>query len=543
MWHDSYPSAVPADNRSTVDTRPAATVPVSLRQVAQHVGALRPGDLDADWLRVELNGVAQSSRQVRPGDLYVARAGGSTHGAQYLTDAEEAGAAAWLTDPDGARMAAASSLPVLVVDDPRRVLGSTAALIYGHPADDLVLIGVTGTQGKTTTTQLIEAGLAGAGRRTAVIGTMGTRIAGQAVSSSLTTPEAPDLHALFAVMREHGVEVCAMEVSSHALVTGRVDGVVFDLAVFTNFGRDHLDFHPTVADYFAAKAALFTPSRARRGLLNRDDPEVARLLAEAEIEMATFAVADPAVSDVSGGGDPSERPESVADWCGTDVVAGPGGSSFVLHGPKVHVEASVAMAGAFNVVNTVCALAAVGEIGGDVEAAAVHIASSTGVPGRMERIDRGQPFTVVVDYAHKPDALTAALQALRPVTAGRLTVVMGAGGDRDRGKRPLMGEVAARLADIVVVTDDNPRSEDPAVIRAEVTSGAIAAGTSADLHDIGDRAAAITHTLRQAGPGDTVFIAGKGHETGQDIAGVVHPFDDRNVAASVLDALTTGGAP
>ncbi len=502
--------------------RPSSVTPVSLRDVAAHLGAgdqLRPGQ------EVEVTGVAQSSRHVQPGDLYVARAGGLTHGARYLGDAEAAGASAWLTDNAGAAMAAGSVLPMLVVDEPRRWLGSTAALIYGYPAETLTVIGVTGTQGKTTTTHLIEAGLAGAGRRTAVIGTMGTRIAGRVVPSSLTTPEAPDLHALFAVMREQGIEVCAMEVSSHALVSGRVDGVVFDLAAFTNFGRDHLDFHGSVEEYFAAKASLFTPSRAARGLLNSDDPEVARLRQGAEIALTTYA---------TGGGD--------ADWRGTQVTTTHQGSSFVLTGPEgTRVDAAICLPGEFNVSNAVCALACIGEIGGDVAAAAGAISAIAGVPGRMEPVDRGQDFAVIVDYAHKPDALSATLLALRKVTAGRLLLVVGAGGDRDQGKRPLMGEAAARTADVVVVTDDNPRSEEPSAVRAQLMAGAVEAATAAELHEIGDREAAISFALGEAGPGDTVLIAGKGHETGQDIGGTLHPFDDRTVAAAVLERLAQGG--
>ncbi len=474
---------------------------------------------------VAVTGVAQSSSQVRPGDLYVARSGGLTHGARYLADAEAAGASAWLTDAAGASMAAGSGLPMLVVDDPRRWLGSTAALVYGHPAEAMTVIGVTGTQGKTTTTQLIEAGLAGAGRRTAVIGTMGTRIAGQPVPSSLTTPEAPDLQALFAVMREHDIDVCAMEVSSHALVSGRVDGVVFDLAAFTNFGRDHLDFHGSVEEYFAAKASLFTPSRAARGLVNSDDREVARLLDGAELPLTTFA---------TGGAD--------ADWRGTEITTTHQGSSFVLTGPEgTRVDAAIALAGEFNVSNAVCALACIGEIGGDVAAAARAIAAMAGVPGRMEPVECGQAFAVIVDYAHKPDALSATLLALRKVTSGRLLLVIGAGGDRDQGKRPLMGEVAARTADVVVVTDDNPRSEEPSAVRAQLMAGAVAVATAAELHEIGDREAAISFALGQAQPGDTVLIAGKGHETGQDVGGTMHPFDDRTVAAAVLERLDRGG--
>ncbi len=431
---------------------------------------------------------------------------------------------ACLTDAEGADLAADSGLPTLVVPAPRSVLGSVASLVYGHPSRDVTLIGVTGTQGKTTVTQLINAGLAGPGRRTAVIGTMGTWIDGRPVKSALTTPEAPDLHALFAVMRELDVDVCAMEVSSHAIVMGRVDGVVFDLAVFTNFGRDHLDFHASVDDYFAAKAQLFTPERAKRALLNADDMYVAQLVTSAQIPSHTFSVAS-----------------RDADWRCSDVAATQNGSTFTVDGPdELHLSTSVGLAGSFNVMNALTALASIGEVGADVAAAAARIAAVPAVPGRMERVDAGQDFTVIVDYAHKPDAVTATLEALRPVTPGRLVIVIGAGGDRDQGKRQLMGEIAARMSNVVIVTDDNPRSEDPAAIRAEVVTGAKAASGEATIIEIGDREQAIARALVEATEGDTILIAGKGHETGQEVAGELLPFDDREVARAVLASLQSG---
>ncbi len=503
--------------KESVPQRPSTHRPVALADIADHVQAdSSPGDVS-----VQITGVAQASGRVHPGDLYVARPGGRTHGAHYLADAEAAGAVAWMTDPEGARIGASSRLPLLVVDNPGRVLGSTAALVYGHPAERLSVIGVTGTQGKTTATRLIEMGLAAAGVEAAVIGTMGTSIGGRPVASDLTTPEAPDLHAMFAVMVEEGVEVCAMEVSSHALAIGRVDGVVFDLAVFTNFGRDHLDFHLTVDDYFAAKADLFTPARARRGLLNADDPAVIQLLDAAEIPVRTFS---------TSGAD--------ADWTAHDITVTANGSQMVVSGPDVEVRGSVNLPGSFNVANALVALAAIGEVGRDVRTAARGIAALEGVAGRMERIDRGQDFQVIVDYAHKPDAMTAALEAMRPVTQGRLIIVIGAGGNRDVGKRPLMGQVAAALADVVVVTDDNPRAEDPAEIRRQIIAGTVDVPYAARVMEIGDRATAITTALRGARADDTVIIAGKGHETGQEIGGSIYPFDDRIVVAATLESLT-----
>jgi UDP-N-acetylmuramoyl-L-alanyl-D-glutamate--2,6-diaminopimelate ligase len=298
---------------------------------------------------------------------------------------------------------------------------------------------------------------------------------------------------------------------------GRVDGVVFDVACFTNLGRDHLDFHADVEEYFQAKASLFTPARARRGLVNIDDEYGRRLAEEAAVPVRTYST----TSDT-------------ADWWVDDVVVEPTGSSFVVHTPAGDaVPARVPLTGGYNVSNALCAIAALGEAGYDPRLVARGLAASAGVPGRLERVDAGQDFLAVVDYAHKPDAVEAALGALRPQVApgGRLVIVLGAGGDRDPGKRPIMGETAARLADVLVVTDDNPRSEDPASIRAALLAGAeqVPPGERAEIVEEGDRRLAIRHAVTSATAGDVVVVAGKGHETGQEVHGVVHPFDDREV--------------
>ena len=487
-------------------TRPRRPVRTGLDEVAEWLGVPAPDGADD----VVVAGLSLSSQRVAPGDLYAALPGARAHGAAYADDAVAAGAVAVLTDADGA--ARVTQAPALVVERPRAVLGDLAARVYGNPAEHLTLLAVTGTQGKTTTTRLAESGLRGSGTTSAVIGTVGTRIAGTNVKTALTTPEAPDLHALFAVMREHDVTACAMEVSSHALVMGRVDGVVFDVAAFTNLGRDHLDFHKDVEDYFAAKASLFTPERARRGLVNLDDAYGRRLLDEASIPLRTFSAL---------GND--------ADWRAVDVALAPDGATFEVEGPDgLRFPAGVPLAGDFNVANALCAIAATGEAGLDPAAVAAGIADGAGVPGRLERVDVGQGWLAIVDYAHKPDAVTAALEALRPLTPGRLIVVIGAGGDRDPGKRPLMGEIAARLSDLLVVTDDNPRTEDPGAIRAAVLAG-VPDDARADVVEVGDRREAIAYAVGQARPGDTVLVAGKGHEDGQEVDGVVHAFDDRQV--------------
>lgn len=501
-------------------TRPEHPPRIALEEAVGALGdsaVLVTAERDQPPGPVVLSGVTLSSRLVRPGDLYVASPGSATHGARFAADAVAAGAVAVLTDSEGLRMCreAAVSVPVLVVPRPRAVLGVLAPLVYGDPAGDLRMLGVTGTQGKTTTTRLAEGALEAAGHRAGVIGTVGTRIAGEDVVSALTTPEAPALHALFAVMRERHVECCAMEVSSHALVMGRVDGVVFDVAAFTNLGRDHLDFHVDVEDYFAAKASLFTPGRARLALLNVDDPYGRRLAEQVELPVRTFSAAGAA-----------------ADWQALEVHPTATGSRFTVRGPAGDHPAEVQLPGEFNVSNALCAVAGLVELGYAAEEAAGALARVAGVPGRLERVDAGQDFLAVVDYAHKPDALEAMLVGLRSRTSGRIVLVVGAGGDRDRGKRPLMGQVAARHADVVVVTDDNPRTEEPAAIRAELLAGT--RGGRAEVLEVAGRAEAIRVAVRTAGAGDTVVVAGKGHETGQEVHGEVHPFDDRAVLRAAL---------
>jgi UDP-N-acetylmuramoyl-L-alanyl-D-glutamate--2,6-diaminopimelate ligase len=511
----------PADPGSA--TRPRVAPSTSAAELADWLSAALPSGSDVvrhGDLAVAVSGLSLSTARLQPGDLYAALPGARAHGADFAEQALAAGAVGVLTDAAGADRLPEGT-PAIVVPDPRRVLGRLAAHLHGEPATGLRVVGVTGTQGKTTTTRVLEQGLTAAGVTSAVIGTVGTRIAGEDVKTQLTTPEAPDLHGLFAVMRERGVDTCAMEVSSHALVMGRVDGVVFDVAVFLNLGRDHLDFHTDLDDYFAAKAGLFTPERAAVGLTNVDDDFGRRLLDVATIPMSTYS---------SRGAD--------ADWRAVDVDLGPDGATFTVRGPGVEVPAAVRLPGEFNVSNALAAIASAALAGLDPRRVADGIAQVGGVPGRLEPVSAGQDFTVVVDYAHKPDALEAVLATLRPLTDGQVVVVVGAGGDRDTSKRPVMGEIAGRLADVVIVTDDNPRTEDAASIRAAVLAGAD--GATAEVLEIGDRRLAVREAVRRARPGDVVLIAGKGHETGQEVDGVVHPFDDRAVAAEEISGL--GGA-
>jgi UDP-N-acetylmuramoyl-L-alanyl-D-glutamate--2,6-diaminopimelate ligase len=492
------------------DTDPQALADLLDRLTAGGLSAQGSGDL-----ATRVTGVTLDSRRVTTGDLYAAVPGSRAHGATFWAEARSAGAVAVLTDPAGAGIVG-EGIPVLVVPHVRAVLGRVSALVYGEPAEQLRMIGVTGTQGKTTTTRLLETGLSGAGVPAAVIGTVGTRILGEDVTSALTTPEAPDLHRLLRRMADAGVRACAMEVSSHALVLGRVGGVVFDVAVFLNLGRDHLDFHRDMEDYFRAKATLFTREHARVGLVNIHDEWGRQLVEESEIPVHTM----------SANG-------QEADWVARDIDRSAAGSTFRIHGPDgQQIQGACPIPGGFNVANTLAAVAAAATVGFDPEAVSRAIAAGPGVPGRLERIDEGQDFEVVVDYAHKPDALQAALSTLRPLTRGRLIVVLGAGGDRDPGKRPFMGEIAARDAEVVVVTDDNPRSEEPAAIRRAILDGAT--GGRAEVVEIGDRRSAIAEAVRRASSGDVVLIAGRGHETGQEVGGVTHPFDDRVVAREEL---------
>lgn len=432
-------------------------------------------------------GVTHDSRDVRVGDLYCALTGASVHGADFLDAVVHAGAAALLTDERGRERCVATGLPTLVVPDVRDVMGTVAAHIYGEPARAMVMLGITGTNGKTTTAYMLDAALRAAGRRTGLIGTIETRIDNQRLLSVRTTPESTQLHALLAVMRDRGVEAVVMEVSSHALVMGRVDGVIFDVAGFLNLSQDHLDFHGDMEAYFAAKADLFTARRTRRAVVCTDDEWGQRLANNTEIPVT--------------------------------VLAGVGR------------RLPMGMHGDFNRQNAALAWAMAEAVGVDAETLARAFNDVLVVPGRMEQVVAAPGMAAYVDYAHTPEAIGRVLNAMAAqVQRGRVIVVMGAGGDRDSSKRPLMGAAAALQADVVIVTDDNPRSEDPAQIRAAVMAGAVAAGGRAHLEECGDRRTAIdagVDALTQSG--GVLLVLGKGHEQGQEVAGVVDEFDDRDV--------------
>jgi UDP-N-acetylmuramoyl-L-alanyl-D-glutamate--2,6-diaminopimelate ligase len=500
---------------ATRPRRPLSALSTLLGVRLASVGSLETNDLGS------VSGLTLDSRSVEPGDLYVALPGARVHGAAFCADAVAAGAVAILTDPDGRARAQASGVPVFVLADPRARLGEIACWVYGDPSARLCLIGVTGTSGKTTSTYLIEAGLRAAGHLTGLVGGVELRVGAERLASSLTTPEAPDLQGLFAVMAERGVTAAAMEVSSHSLALGRVTGTAFDVAVFTNLSQDHLDFHAGMEDYFRAKASLFMPPVL--GVVNVDDKYGRRLAADAPVPVTTFS--------------PSGRDD--ADWRAVDVRSGADGSTFRLIGPGgIEADVSIGLAGVFNVANAVGALVALVEAGIRLEDAVAGVAACPGVPGRLERVpSAGLGVTAFVDYSHKPGAVEAVLRSLRPVTQGNLIIVLGCGGDRDKAKRPMMGAAAAALADVAILTSDNPRSEDPLAILEAMLGGVLSVPQAERARIIvePDRAAAIGQAVALAGPGDVIVVAGKGHETGQYVAGSVLPFDDRQITAEALE--------
>lgn len=506
---------------STDLIRPSGLPAVSTAAVADLLHAAHHG------AAVEVSGITNRSAQVRAGDLFAGVPGSRAHGASFAAQAVASGARAVLTDHAGSALVTHLDVPVLVVDDIRTALGPAAALIYGKPSSRLRMLGITGTSGKTTTAYMVRAMLNAAGITNGLLGTVETLIGAERLEhtagASFTTPEAPDLHALLAVMAQRQVTHVIMEVSSHALALGRVEGIEFAVAGFANLSHDHMDFHHTMSEYFAAKALLLD-GRADAHVLNTDDEWVASAL-------------------------PTSRPTTtispsgaVADWRIEGGVHGdPRGSRFTVVDPRGdRWPVRLRLPGDFNAANALMALAIAVEAGLDT-ASAVDALADVQVPGRMERIEVGQPFTAIVDYSHKPAAVEAVLDSVRAQTGGRVVLVLGCGGDRDTAKRPVMGEVGVRGADLLIVTDDNPRSEDPATIRAAMIAGAeaVPAAERGELLEIGDRGQAIRTAVATAGAGDVVVVAGKGHEVGQYVGDEVHEFDDR---AELRAALTQGAS-
>ncbi|MBF8194337.1 UDP-N-acetylmuramoyl-L-alanyl-D-glutamate--2,6-diaminopimelate ligase [Nonomuraea sp. K274] len=501
--------------------RPTASPPRPLTALATML------DADSGTSRsphAALTGVTIDSRHVRRGDLYVALPGSRVHGATFAAEAMAGGAVAVLTDRAGRDASVATGLPVLIVPDPRALLGQISSWVYAQPAHDIQVLGVTGTSGKSTITFMLEAGLRAAGHTAGLVGGVEIHVGDLCFQPTLTTPEASVLHGLFALMREEGVTAAAMEVSSHALAMDRIDGIYYDVALFTNLSQDHLDFHSDFEDYFATKARLFQPELSRIGVTNIDDRYGRELLDLAKVPMTTF----------SAMGDPE------ADWRAQDARLGADGSAFRVVGPGgVEADAQISLPGPFNVANALGAIVTLVEAGVPLQAAVHGVGTLTGVPGRMQRVTSADDeFQAVVDYSHKPGAVESVLRSLRSVTAGELMIVLGCGGDRDSGKRPIMGEISAQLADVAIFTNDNPRSEDPLAILATMMEGALRVPQHDRAHVIiePDRAAAIGLAIARAGRGDVIVVAGKGHEQGQYVAGEVIPFDDREVVAEAIDA-------
>jgi UDP-N-acetylmuramoyl-L-alanyl-D-glutamate--2,6-diaminopimelate ligase len=483
---------------------------------------------------VDIEGLAYDSRTVGAGDLFFCVSGFSSDGHEFAPQAVQRGAAALVVE-----RRLGLGVPEVLVGSSREAMGPIAARFYGDPSEELRVVGITGTNGKTTTAYLVRALLQAQGIQCGLLGTVTSVVGGRERPVTRTTPEALDLQADFRAMLAGGDRACAMEVSSHALELGRSQAIRFAAAVFTNLSRDHLDFHATMEDYFQAKRRLFTgyvpaPGSAAVGsgapgvcVLNAADPYGQRLAEELDGAL-TFAV---------------EKP---ADYSASELRCGLSGCRFLLRTPAGERELALPMPGRFNVANALAALAATHAMGGELDVLVHALARGVRVPGRFEPVEEGQDFAVIVDYAHTPDSLQNVLSSARELSAsgegaaGRVVCVFGAGGDRDRGKRPLMGEIAARMADVAIVTSDNPRSEDPERIIAEILTGAEGVAR-ASIRSIVDRAEAITQALELARGGDIVVIAGKGHEQGQELAGGVKiPFDDVSVAREALVALRPG---
>ncbi len=486
-------------------------VAVRLQSLVEDVpGSRQIGDPGA-----EVTGIAYDSRRVKPGDLFVAIRGRVHDGHDFIGPARQAGASAVMVEDE----VRAGAGPGIVVPDSRHALGIVSSRFFGYPSQSLKVMGVTGTNGKTTTTYLLRSILRAAGRQVGLIGTVAHFLGDQSVPAERTTPESYDLQALFAQMKERGLTHVVMEVSSIALELWRLAGTDMDVGVFTNLTQDHLDFHVSLEAYRDAKARLFAsiePRAGRFAVVNADDPASRHMAEHSRVHVWTYSYEDP-----------------MSDVCAERVELLPGGSRFLLTGPSGRAPVRLHLAGRFNVENALAAAtAALGE-GVDVETIARGLGAVQGVPGRLQSVNEGQPFGVIVDYAHTPDGLERVLEATREFTRGRVLLVFGCGGDRDRQKRPLMGRVAARLADRIFLTSDNPRSEDPQTILDEVAAGIRAEGVRPQLVEI-DRRVAIRSALQEARAGDTVLIAGKGHETYQILGDRVIPFSDAEVAADIL---------
>jgi UDP-N-acetylmuramoyl-L-alanyl-D-glutamate--2,6-diaminopimelate ligase len=464
---------------------------------------------------ITITGVSIDSHQIEAGDLFVAVAGAKVHGATYSGNAKLNGAVAVLTDEVGAALI--TDLPVLVVADPRATAGMIAAWLHNEPMRDMFSVGVTGTNGKTTVTTLLHQIAMAVGRHSGLVGTVETRIGDEVVEALRTTPEAPELQSLAAVMRERHMRNLFLEVSSHALSLNRIGGSHFDIAAFTNLSQDHLDFHSDMDSYFAAKAALFSYKYADTAYINIDSTWAKKLLEIQELPVVSIS-----------------RSSESADWYFERIDIGVRSTAIAIRGTGgILIETTTKLVGEFNLDNLLMAIAISVASGIDPIDIAAMTPSLDGAEGRLEKVDLGQSFTALVDYAHSPDSVTSVLETLRKSTAGKVIAVLGCGGDRDKSKRPLMGAALLAGSDVAIFTSDNPRSEDPAEIIKEMVAGLTLPATSAIEPD---RKRAIEIAVATAKPGDVVVLLGKGHEPGQEIAGVKQSFDDRLVLAAAIEA-------
>jgi len=495
--------------------RPLKRYEKSLRSTADLLGAEVVGG-DAMF-----SGLTQSSKEVQRGDIFLAFPGAKTHGARFCDAARDMGACAILTDADGAAIIAemGNELPTIIVNDPRRAAGRLSAWFYDEPMRDMYGVGITGTNGKTTTTTLLHQIWTRAGRESGLIGTVETRIGTDLLKSVRTTPESADLQALIATMKERHVRNFAMEVSSHAISLERIRGSHFAAVAFTNLTQDHLDFHSSMEEYFNAKAALFTFEYADLGFINIDDNYGARLAESTQIPIQTLSRSNPK-----------------ADWNYVSAIAHLRGNDVSIRGlGGILIEGRLSLHGDYNLDNALMAVALAFESGVDPIEIASILPTLTGARGRLESVDIGQDFAAFVDYAHSPDAVSRVLEACRSMTSGKVIAVLGCGGDRDSTKRPLMGKALSAGSDVAVFTSDNPRSEDPEKILEQMTHGV---EMSAPDRVISDRKSAIEYAVSQALVGDVVVILGKGHETGQEREGVITPFDDCLTLAQAIEART-----
>ena len=450
----------------------------------------------------EINEVRYDSRAVQPGDLFVAIRGYATDGHQYIGKALEQGAAAIVCEE------APAGAPAVVVENARRALAEIAANRFGHPADSMTMLGVTGTNGKTTTTYLVKHMLEDAGHKVGLIGTNQNLLGDEVVETERTTPESYELHALFARMRDAGCTHVIMEVSSHSLVLDRVHGIHFAVGAFTNLTQDHLDFHKTMEEYRRAKALLFTISD--KGVINLDDPAAGAMLADAKCPCLTFSCE-----------------KDAADLTAKNLKLHADGVEFVAATKGDLARVKLPIPGHFSAENALTALAIVLHLGMPLADAAKSLATATGVKGRVEVVPTDTDYTVLIDYAHSPDGVENVLRAVRGFAKGRVVALFGCGGDRDRTKRPKMGKIAADLADFCIVTSDNPRTEDPKAIIDDILEGM--KGTKTPMQVIVDRPEAIHWALAHAKKDDIIVLMGKGHETYQEVNHVKHHMDEREI--------------